>query len=147
MKWYNNLNYISKYVICVTLLFLCIFLAKLSFYKGEKQIEYTNIDVIKTNIHSEEDKYIIDVYYPKFKDNELNKIVTDWLYSYIKVFKENVKEDNSKLEINYQFYNINNYINIFFDIDNSLDKNDRRKNLLIDLKDKKISLITELYNE
>lgn len=147
MKWYNNLNYISKYVICVTLLFLCIFLAKLSFYKGEKQIEYTNIDVIKTNIHSEEDKYIIDAYYPKFKDNELNKIVTDWLYSYIKVFKENVKEDNSKLEINYQFYNINNYINIFFDIDNSLDKNDRRKNILIDLKDKKISLITELYNE
>lgn len=147
MKWFNNLNYIFKYIICITLLFLFIFLARLSFSKEINLENNIDISVTKTNIHNEDDNYIVDVFYPKFKDTDLNKIVTDWLYPYIKSFKESVNEPNSKLEINYILYNINGYANIFFDIDNSLNKLDRRKSILINLNEKKLSLITELYNE
>ncbi len=148
MKWFNNLNYIVKFIICVILLFLCIYLAKLSFYK-ETETKDTTLDiyVTKTNIYDEGDNYIIDVYYPKYKDTELNKIVTDWLYNYIKDFKEKVAEEKSRLEINYTLYNVNGYSNIFFDISNSLNRNDQRKSILINLKEKRLSLITELYNE
>lgn len=148
MKWFNNLNYVIKFIICVILLFLCLYLAKLSFYKDKKEIDRPlDIEVIKTNIHDEEDNYLIDVYYPKYKDTELNKIVTNWLYNYIKDFKEKSLEEKSRLEINYTLYNVGSYTNIFFDINNSLNKNDQRKSILINLKEKKLSLITELYNE
>lgn len=148
MKWFNNLNYVIKFIICVILLFLCIYLAKLSFYKEiESKYEALDIEVIKTNIHDEESNYLIDVYYPKYKDTELNKIVTDWLYNYIKDFKEKAIEEKSRLEINYTLYNKNGYSNIFFDINNSIDKKDLRKSILINLKEKRLSLITELYNE
>ena len=147
MKWFNNLNYIFKYLICMSLLFLSIFLARLSFYKEIKLEEPIDISVTKTNIYSEDENFIVDVYYPKFKDADLNKIITNWLYPYIKDFKENVSDPNSKLKINYIFYNLNGYANIFFEIENSINKNDIRKSLLINLKDKKLSLITELYNE
>ncbi len=92
-------------------------------------------------------KLIIILLIPKYKDTTLNKIVTDWLYRYIKDFKENSANNKSSLEINYTLYNINNYSNIFFDISNSLNEKDKRKSILINLKDKKLSLITELYNE
>ena len=148
MKWFNNLNYIVKFIICVILLFICIYLAKLSFYKEKIKIDNPiDIEVIKTNIYDETDNYIVNVYYPKYKDTTLNKIVTDWLYRYIKDFKENSANNKSSLEINYTLYNINNYSNIFFDISNSLNEKDKRKSILINLKDKKLSLITELYNE
>ena len=148
MKWFNNLNYIVKFIICVILLFLCIYLARLSFYKEtEKKDTTLDIYVTKTNIYDEGDNYIIDVYYPKYKDTELNKIVTDWLYNYIKDFKEKTAEEKSRLEINYTLYNVNGYSNIFFDISNSLNRNDQRKSILINLKEKRLSLITELYNE
>lgn len=146
MKWFNNLNYIFKYTICVTLLFLFVFLVRLCFYEEENIEDVNDISVTKTNIHSEEENYIIDVYYPKFKDSILNKIITDWLYPYIKEFKENAIE-NSKLDINYNLYNIDGYVNIFFEIENSINETDHRKSILINLKDKKLSLITELFNE
>lgn len=147
MKWFNNLNYIVKFIICVILLFICIYLAKLCFYKEEKLNNYNDIEIIKTNIYDETDNYVVNVYYPKYRDASLNKIVTDWLYKYVKDFKESSKENKSSLEINYVLYNINNYSNIFFDINNSINENDKRKSILIDLKEKKLSLITELYNE
>ncbi len=148
MKWFNNLHCVIKFIICVILLFLCLYLAKLSFYKEKKEFgRPLDIEVIKTNIYDEEDKYLIDVYYPKYKDVELNKIVTNWLYNYIKDFKEKSLEEKSRLEINYTLYNIGNYTNIFFDINNSLNKNDQRKSILINLKEKRLALITELYNE
>lgn len=148
MKWFNNLNYIVKFIICVILLFLCVYLARLSFYKEKKEIETPlDIEVIKTNIHDEGDKYLIDVYYPKYKDTELNKIVTNWLYNYIKDFKEKSLDKESRLEINYTLYNVGGYTNIFFDINNSLNVSNERKSILINLKEKKLALITELYNE
>ena len=148
MKWFNNLSDIFKFIICITLLFICIYFAKLCFYKEPCKKEFnSNIVITKTNIHDEQKNYIIDVYYPKFKDIDLNKIVTDWLYLYIKEFKEKVKEENSKLEINYSLYNINGFINIFFEINNSLNTFDKRKSMLINLEKKNLSLITELYNE
>ncbi len=147
MKWFNNLNYIVKFIICIILLFICLYLVRLSFYneiiktKNSDYIEFT-----KTNIYDENDNYIIDVYYPKYKDIDLNKIVTDWLYKYIKDFKENSKENKETLEINYTLYNLNGFSNIFFEINNSLNKKEKRKSILIDLSSKKISSITELYN-
>ena len=147
MKWFVDLNYVFKYIICVTLLFLFVFLAKLSFYEEIKSQENIDISVTKANIRNDDENYTIDVYYPKFKDIELNKIVTEWIYSYIKEFKETTSDEKSKLVINYKLYNVDGYANIFFEIENSLKPNDVRKSILINLKDKKLSLITELYNE
>ncbi len=61
MKWFNNLNYIVKFIVCVILLFICIYLAKLFFYKEEiKTNEPIDIEVIKTNIYDETDNYIVN---------------------------------------------------------------------------------------
>ena len=77
MKWFNNLNYIFKYLICMSLLFLSVFLARLSFYKEIKLEEPIDISVTKTNIYSEDENFIVDVYYPKFKDADFWVILGD----------------------------------------------------------------------
>lgn len=151
MKWFNNRSIIFKYLICVFLLFIFLVLAKLSFAKPEVEIDFSIFDksVTKSNIYiNGEDKYVIDVNYPKFKDKKLNELITNWVYNYIKEFKEEAKDlNNNQLIINYSIYYIEEHANIFFDINNTLKPKDINNNILINLKSKDMSNIAEIYNE
>ncbi len=149
MKWFNKQNYFTKYLLCIALLFICLLLIR-TIVMNNNTLAYTNEDIyIKNNILIDNDNYLVNVYYPKFKDSEINRIVTNLIYPYIKSFEKNSKdiEMKTKLEINYSLFFINKHVNIFFEINNSIDAKDINKSILIDLNKRKLSNISEIYNE
>ena len=133
-------NYIV-FVICILLLFIILFLLVNSIEKKEnnrKNYPYTSI------IDYSDDKTNIYVEYPRFNNDNINNIITNVIYNYIKTFKNNNKK--KKLIIRYDLFYIDKYVNIQFYIDNSLE-NIKYKNILLNIKDSKISYITDLFDE
>jgi len=138
IKYKKNLVIFILYMIIIfLLLLLCVKL----FYKEEKII---NND-IKTSLISFDDKLNkINVKYPRFKNDRINSVITNVIYNYIKDFKKNNKKKH--LYIDYNLYYIDKYVNIVFNIDNSL-SNIKYKNILINLDNNSISYISDLFNE
>lgn len=105
-----------------------------------------NVDNIKTSTIKYNDEYTdINVNYPRFKSDNLNAIITKIIYNYIKEFKsfDTIKK---ALEIDYNIYYIDNYVNITFDIENTINSVNK-KNILIDIKNEKLSYISDLYDK
>lgn len=139
MKDYKDRIFV--YLMCMSFLFLCLLVSVKLFYKEDKNNDNT---IVTSKIEYKDGITNINVDYPRFKNDKINSIVTDILYSYIKDFKSN--EENKNLEIKYNLYYINDYLNIMFDINNSLSKV-KNKNIIINLKDNKLAYITNLYDE
>lgn len=142
MKKLSIIKSTAEYISYMTLVFALLFIVVSYFHKEDDEVEttVTNSSIIEfsdelTSIHVE---------YPKFKDVEMNKIITSIIYTYVKNFKMN--EVEKKLDIYYKLYYVNNYLNITFEINNSLDKV-KNKNILINLDDKKLTYITSLFDE
>lgn len=102
-----------------------------------------NVDVSKSIINDTYDNTSIYVEYPRFSNDNLTQIVTDYLYPYIKEFKKS--NDTKVLDISYSLYYFDNYVNIVFNIENSLN-NIKYKNILIDLNENKLAYITSIYD-
>ncbi len=149
MKWLNKQNYFVKYLICISLFFILLTILRLTIINDGDLPSNDNSIYVKNNISTDDEKYHINVYYPKFLNSDINKIVTNWVYTYIKNFKNDSKDMDAKtnLEINYLIYFTQDHVNIFFDISNSINLKDINKSILIDLNKDKSSQITELYNE
>ncbi len=131
-----------EYLSYITLLFALLLVASTIFYK-EDTVEEENLSVSSV-IEYSDDITKVHVEYPRFKDNKINKIVTDNIYSYVKKFRTN--ENNKVLDITYDLYYIKDeFVNINFYIENTLD-NIKNKNILINLKNKKIDYITSVYD-
>lgn len=107
-------------------------------------IKNDDLSVRTSVIQYSSDLYDIYVEYPRFANNEINNIITDSIYSYVKDFKYNSDEDRL-LNINYNLYYFEDYVNIVFYIENTLN-NIKNKNLLINLKENKLDYITSVYD-
>lgn len=131
-----------KYVFCSILLVVVMMVLSKVFYK-KPVMDSSNL-YFTSNINYLDDKTKIDVEYPRFYNDKINKIITDNLYSYIKEFKTH--DINKTLEIKYDLYHINNYVNIQYKIFNSID-NIKRDNILLDLNNSSIAYIGSIYDE
>ncbi len=138
------LNYkdkIFKYFIYISIVFVTLFVIttfiNLNPNKFEKEVTPSYITFNNENTQ-------INVEYPRYKNDKINKIITDNIYSYVKTFKES--SENKILNITYDIYNFDNYSNIVFNIDNSLN-NEKNKNILIDLSKKEIAHISDIYDK
>lgn len=132
---------IFTYLMSITFLFLCLLVSVKLFYKEPVEIDDS---VVTSKIEYNDDITSIYVEYPRFKNDNINSIITSILYSYIKEFKES--NENKVLDITYSLYFKDDFVNVMFHIENTLN-NIKNKNILINLKENKISYITNLYNE
>ena len=138
----NYKNQLYKYFIYVSALLVTLFVIVNVFYKEPtKDIKDVNTSLIEYNDEVTE----INVEYPRFKDDKINKIITDILYDYIKEFKKFTTIKKS-LIMNYKLYYYEEYVNITFNIESTIDKA-KNKNILINLKNKELSYITNLYDK
>ncbi len=101
--------------------------------------------LINSTISYEDEITYIDVHYPRFKNDKIDKIISEYIFDYVKRFKsfDLIKKE---LSINYEIYYINEYINVVFNINNSIDKT-KYKNLIFNLDSKSLSYITNLYEK
>ena len=143
MILFDNKEKVIKFIICINILLLILLVAKNLFNKEDNDKEYNYVS--NSLIKSEGDDTNIYVEYPRFNNNDdINKIVTDLIYNYVKDFK--TSEEVKSLDINYKTYYIDNFVNITFHIENTL-SNIKNKNILIDLRNNSISYITALYDK
>ena len=130
-----------KYGIYICIVFLIFLMVKALFEKEETS--YVENVITSTISHNDDDTNIY-VEYPRFQNDDINKIITNSLYSYIRDFKDNsIKKE---LNITYNLYYLNEYVNITFNIENSL-SNIKNKNILINLNKNTLAYITNIYDE
>ena len=139
----NYKENIIKYLFCIVILILTLLVVKKIFYVEVKTYDFN--EVIPSVIEYNDDITKVYVEYPRFNENdEINKIITDYLYNYIRNFKE--QTDEKELDMSYSLYYMNDYVNVTFQIINTL-SNEKTKNILLNLKNNKLSYITNLYDE
>lgn len=138
------LNYkdnLFKYFIYISIVFVTLFVITTFINLDSNK---NNNEVEKSNIVFNNETTQINVEYPRYKNDKINKIITDSVYNYVKTFKES--KENKVLNVTYNIYNFDNYSNIVFYIDNSLSK-EKNKNILIDLSKKEIVHISNIYDK
>lgn len=138
------LNYkdrLFRYFLYISVVFITLFVITTIINLNPNKIDN---DVITSNIVFNNETTQINVEYPRYKNDKLNKIITDNIYNYVKAFKEN--KENKILNITYEIYNFDNYSNIVFYIDNSISK-EKNKNILLDLSKKEIAYISNIYDK
>lgn len=128
-------------IYCIILLMLLFFVSKFFLKNNLKESE----GVITSKIDLKDELSIINVEYPRFKDNKIDKLISDYIYDYVRRFKldNNVKKT---LKITHNEYYYKNYVNIVFNIENSLDDK-KYKNVIIDLNTKSIAYISNLFEK
>lgn len=152
ITWFNKRKELTKFLICMTLTFMCLFLIRLIFsnYYLSNIAVNENSTYEKREIIDETDYYKINVSYPKFNNTKINKIISNYVFNYVKEFKKNAKENAvlmNTLNMDYTISFIEDYLNIFFKIENSLDINNNTESILIDLNEFSESNITDIYEE
>lgn len=138
------LNYkdnLFKYFIYISIVFVTLFVITTFINLDSNK---NNNEVEKSNIVFNNETTQINVEYPRYKSDKINKIITDSIYNYVKTFKES--KEKKVLNVTYDIYNFDNYSNIVFNIDNSLSK-EKNKNILIDLSKKEIAHISNIYDK
>ena len=115
----NIYSYIFKYIICLCLLYLSLFLfISVSDFSDETNNTAINLhDYEKRSISIERNNYSIDAHYPKFANKEITNEIKSFIYDYINNF---ILNNGENLKINYEIYLKDEFVNIFFTIDNSL---------------------------
>lgn len=139
LKYKNDL---FRFFIYVSAVLVSLFILTNVIIKDEVVDDNT---VEKSIINTDDEMSKIYVEYPRFKDDKINNLVTDYVYTFIKDFKSN-NIANKALDMTYQLYYIDNFVNITFHIENTL-SNIKTKNILINLENKTIDYITHLYSE
>ena len=129
------------YIILISFVFLGLFLVR-TFVSGEDFHRYRT--VTKSTITYKDDVSDINFEYPRFTNDDINKIITDYVYAYVKEFKE-FDMINKVLDVSYNLYYFEGYVNIVFNIENSIDKI-KYKNILINLEDSHLAYISNIYN-
>lgn len=147
MEWFNKQHNIIKYLICIFFVFI-LFSSTRVFLIKENELDYKFAPLYENkDILVENKNYTINVKYPEFKNKTINKKINLWLNSYIKKFEKESNANKSSLNIEYSIYFIEDYANIFFSIDNSLNTKDISENFIIDFGTNKFINITKIYNK
>ena len=138
----NYKNNFLKYIIYMS----CVFLVLLVVVNLMNVNEIKNEeDAVSSSIVYNDDNNDINVIYPRFNNDDINNIITSYIYTYVKKFRLN-SGSNKVLNIKYDLYYFNDYVNVVFNIDNSL-SNIKYKNILLDLKSEKLAYISNLYEK
>ena len=135
-------NIFIKYLISILIVFLVFFIISKLFIKDS---ENTEDEITMSNIYYSNNNTNVYVEYPRFKSDKINTIITNIIYSYVKDFKASESETKA-LDISYDIYKINNYVNITFNIQNTL-SNVKNKNILIDTSKEELAYITNIYDK
>ena len=138
----NYKNQLYKYFLYISVVLVSLFIIVNVFYKEPVK----DLKEVKTSIITYKDEITeVNVEYPRFKDDKINKLITDIIYDYVKEFK---KFDTIKksLIMDYKLYYFDNYVNITFNIENTLEKA-KNKNILLNLKNKELSYISNVYDK
>ena len=125
----NYKNQLYKYFLYISVVLVSLFVIVNVFYKEPTK----DLKDVKTSVITYKDEITeVNVEYPRFKDDKINKLITDIIYDYVKEFK---KFDTIKksLIMDYKLYYFDNYVNITFNIENTLEKA-KNKNILLNLK-------------
>jgi peptidoglycan/xylan/chitin deacetylase (PgdA/CDA1 family) len=110
-----------------------------------KDSENTEDEITMSNIYYSNNDTNIYVEYPRFKSDKINAIITNIIYSYVKEFKSSDVESKA-LDVSYNIYKIKEYVNITFNIQNTLN-NIKNKNILIDTSKEELAYITNIYDK
>lgn len=138
----NYKNNFLKYIIYMS----CVFLVLLVVVNLMNVNEIKNKeDTVSSSIVYNDDNNDINVIYPRFNNDDINNIITSYIYTYVKKFRLN-SGSNKVLNIRYDLYYFNDYVNVVFNIDNSL-SNIKYKNILLDFKNEKLAYISNLYEK
>ncbi len=138
----NYKNNFLKYIIYMS----CVFLVLLVVVNLMNVNEIRNEeDAVSSSIVYNDDNNDINVIYPRFNNDDINSIITSYIYTYVKKFRLN-SGSNKVLNIRYDLYYFNDYVNVVFNIDNSL-SNIKYKNILLDFKNEKLAYISNLYEK
>lgn len=138
----NYKNNFLKYIIYMS----CVFLVLLVVVNLMNVNEIRNEeDAVSSSIVYNDDNNDINVIYPRFNNDDINSIITSYIYTYVKKFRLN-SSSNKVLNIKYDLYYFNDYVNVVFNIDNSL-SNIKYKNILLDFKNEKLAYISNLYEK
>ena len=135
-------NIFIKYLISILIVFLVFFIISKLFIKDS---ENTEDEITMSNIYYSNNNTNVYVEYPRFKSDKINTIITNIIYSYVKDFKASESETKA-LDISYDIYKINDYVNITFNIQNTL-SNVKNKNILIDTSKEELAYITNIYDK
>lgn len=138
-KYKNN---IYKYLLITTLLLVVISIT-VPFFKENKVSVKTSI--INSVIDYKNNNTIINVNYPRFKKEKIDKVISNYIYDYVKNFRL-LKKKNKSLTIDYKIYNIDNYINVVFIINNTQD-NIKYKNIIFNLNNNEVAYISNLFDK
>ena len=143
----KNMNKITLYIILI--IFVYIILILLNFIFGKIDDNYIKKDnnYKKSEIKEISEFYKLDISYPRYMNDEISAIVTDYLYDYILNFKKQSEKTNKieTLNINYEIEKVDKYTNILFTIENSLVPGEKYKSILIDEENKKEIFINKIY--
>ncbi len=138
--YYRNSFY--RFFIYITIVLISLFVIVNVIYTEPLKIKSS---LINSTINYEDENSKINVNYPRFKNDKIDKIITDYIFNYVKNFKSS-KEINKTLEINYELYYKDNYLNIVFNINSSIDKI-KYKNIIINMQTKEIAYISNLFDK
>lgn len=144
MMFINYKTNFYKFFIYSSILLITLAIVSNFIVEDEKKDDVNT--VISSNITYSDELTSINVDYPRFKINEVDKIITNYIYSYVKNFKTFDKTQKI-LDISYQLYYFDNYVNIVFNIENSIDSNIKYKNILINLDTNELSYISSIYDK
>ena len=134
---------VIKFVFCSIILILIMFVLSKMLYTDNENHKYN--EVITSKIEFSTDDTSVYVEYPRFIENEeVNKIISDNIYKYVRDFKGIHK--TKALDITYDLVYMDKYVNIQYNIENTID-NIKHMNVLIDLDKKSLTYITSLYDE
>lgn len=138
----NYKNQLYKYFLYISALLVTLFIIVNVFYKEPAK----DLKDVKTSTITYKDELTeVNVEYPRFKDDKINKLITDIIYDYVKEFKKFDTVQKS-LIMDYKLYYFDDYVNITFNIENTLEKA-KNKNILLNLKKKEISYISNIYDK
>lgn len=138
----NYKNQLYRYFLYISALLVTLFIIVNVFYKEPSK----NLKDVKTSTITYKDELTeVNVEYPRFKDDNINKLITDIIYDYVKEFKK-FDTIQKTLLMNYKLYYFDDYVNITFNIENTLEKA-KNKNILLNLKKKEISYISNIYDK
>lgn len=140
---------IKLYIFSVVVLYLLLMIFSLVFRNEKNDYVFKNYEYKKTSIIENTENYDIEVNYPRFSNSKVASILTDYLYDYINNFKKksNKTDKKEKLIINYEIEKFENYLNVFFRIDNSIKPDENFKSILIDTEIEKEVTIDNIYGE
>lgn len=138
----NYRNNFLRFMVYISLVLVALFIIVNTAYTVPIKVKSSLVDSIITY---NDEITNIDVHYPRFKDEKIDKIISEYIFEYVKNFKSN-DQVNKHLHIEYSIYYIKEYANIVFKINNTLDNN-KYKNIIINLKSKELSYISNIYDK